>query len=58
MKKSAEIFLVQGFKMTVAAALISLFSVANVQAQDTKGQAVVSTETVTATVVNVNQKNA
>ena len=56
MKKSIEIFSVQGFKTTAAAALISLFSIANVQAQDTKGQAVVSTETVTATVVKVNQK--
>ena len=56
MKKSTEIFLVRGFKTTAAAALISLFSIANVQAQDTKGQAVVSTETVTATVVSVNQK--
>ena len=56
MKKSTEIFSVQGFKTTAAAALISLFSIANVQAQDTKGQAVVSTETVTATVLSVNQK--
>jgi hypothetical protein len=56
MKKGTEIFSVQGFKTTAAAALISLFSIANVQAQDTKGQAVVSTETVTATVVSVNQK--
>jgi len=56
MKKSIEITWVQGFKVTAAAALISLFSITYAQAQDTKGQAVVSSETVTATVVNVNQK--
>jgi hypothetical protein len=56
MKKSIEIFSVQGFKTTAAAVLISLFSLTNAQAQETKGQAVVSTETVTATVVSVNQK--
>ena len=46
----------KNFKTTSAAALISLFSIANSQAQDTKGQAIVSSETVTATVVQVNQK--
>ncbi len=56
MKKSTGIFSVQGFKTTAAAALIGLFSITGTQAQDTKGQAVVSTETVTATVVSVNQK--
>ncbi len=56
MKKSTETSLVQGFKATAAAALISLFSIVNSQAQDTKGQAVMSSETVTATVVQVNQK--
>jgi len=56
MKKSTKIFLVQGINTTLAAALIGLFSVVNVQAQDTKGQAVVTTETVTATVLSVNQK--
>jgi hypothetical protein len=56
MKKNAEISFVQCFKATGIAALISLFSIAGLQAQDTKGQAVVSSETVTATVVAVNQK--
>jgi len=56
MKINTGIFSAQVFKITVAAVLISLFSLANAQAQDTKGQALVSTETVTATVVNVNQK--
>jgi hypothetical protein len=55
-KKSIENSLVQGFKATVAAALISLFSITNAQSQDTKGQTVISSETVTATVVKVNQK--
>ena len=56
MKKSIEILLLQGFKATAAAALISLFSIANTQAQEVKGQTVVSSQTVTATVVSVNQK--
>ena len=56
MKKSIEISIVQGFKATAAAALISLFSITNAQSQDTKGQTVMSSETVTATVVKVNQK--
>ena len=56
MKINTEIFAVRLLKTTVAASLISLFSIGNAQAQDTKGQAVVSTETVTATVVKVNQK--
>ena len=42
MKKSIEILLLQGFKATAAAALISLFSIANTQAQEVKGQTVVS----------------
>ena len=56
MKKSMKISFVQDLKAITAAALISLFSINNSQAQDTKGQAVVSSETVTATVVQVNQK--
>jgi hypothetical protein len=56
MKKRIEISIVQGVKATAAAALLSLFSITNVQSQDTKGQTVVSSETVTATVVSVNQK--
>jgi hypothetical protein len=56
MKKNTGISPVKYLKLTVAAALISLFSIAHSQAQDTKGQAVVSSETVTATVVKVDQK--
>ena len=56
MKKRIEISFVQGFKAIAAAVLISLFSITNAQSQDTKGQTVVSSETVTATVVSVNQK--
>jgi hypothetical protein len=56
MKKSSGISFVNNFKVTAAIALISLFSITNAQAQDTKGQAVVSSETVTATVIKVNQK--
>jgi hypothetical protein len=56
MKKNTKISFMKNFKTTAAAALISLFSVTNAQAQDTKGQAVVSSETVTATVIQVNQK--
>jgi hypothetical protein len=56
MKKSTEKSFVQDVRLTTAAALISLFSIANAQAQDTKGQTVMSSETVTATVVQVNQK--
>jgi len=47
---------IQGFKSTAAAALISLLSLTSGQAQDVKGEAVVSSETVTATVTKINQK--
>ncbi len=56
MKKTIRISFVQVFKGTAVAALISLFSLTGVQAQETKGQAVVSSQTVTATVLSVNQK--
>lgn len=56
MKKNNQTILVQYFRATAAIVLISLLTLSNAQAQDTKGQAVVSSETVTATVVNVNQK--
>jgi ribosomal protein S1 len=56
MKKTIKISFVQVFKGTAVAALISLFSLSGVQAQETKGQAVVSQQTVTATVLSVNQK--
>ena len=56
MKKFTRILFVRIIKATVVTAMISLFSIVNVQAQDTKGQSVISTETVTATVLSVNQK--
>ncbi len=56
MKKSNEIFLEKGFKATAAAVLICLFSIATTQAQEVKGQTVVSSQTITAAVVSVNQK--
>jgi ribosomal protein S1 len=56
MKKTFKISLTHVFKGTAVAALISLFSLSGVQAQETKGQAVVSQQTVTATVLSVNQK--
>ncbi|HSZ34576.1 MAG TPA: hypothetical protein VK772_14775 [Puia sp.] len=57
MKKTFRISFAQVFKGTAVAALISLFSLSGVQAQETKGQAVVSQQTVTATVLSVNQKS-
>ena len=56
MKKKIENLFSQGLKSAAAAALISLFSLTNAQAQDTKGEAVVSSETVTATVTKINHK--
>jgi hypothetical protein len=56
MKKNTKLSLLQYFKATVAAALISMFNISDSQAQDTKGQAVVSSETMTAKVIAVNQK--
>lgn len=46
----------QGFKASIGVLLISLFCMVNAQAQEVKGQTVVSSQTVTATVVSVNQK--
>jgi hypothetical protein len=56
MKKEIENPMLQGLKATAAAALISLFSLTNAQAQNTKGEAVISSETVTAKVLMINQK--
>ena len=56
MKKKIGNLFIQGLKSTAAAALISLFSLTSGQAQDVKGEAVVSSETVTATVTKINQK--
>jgi ribosomal 50S subunit-recycling heat shock protein len=56
MRKEIEVPQRQGFKAIVAAVLVSLFSLTNAQAQEIKGSAVVSSETVTATVTKINQK--
>jgi hypothetical protein len=56
MKKQLKFLLVSGFRMITATALITFLSVSYTQAQETKGQAVVSTETATATVTKINQK--
>ncbi len=56
MRKKIEFLSRQGFRIIAATALISIFSLTNAQSQEIKGQTVVSSETVTATVVSVNQK--
>jgi len=56
MRKEIEVPQRQGFRLIAAAVLVSLFSLTNVQAQEVKGSAVVSSETVTATVTKINQK--
>jgi hypothetical protein len=56
MKKSIKNLFFKNLKAIVAVAMISFFSVSNSRAQETKGQTMVSSETVTATVVQVNQK--
>jgi hypothetical protein len=56
MKKNTSTSFVKILKGTGLALLISVASLTGSQAQDTKGQAVMSSETVTATVVAVNQK--
>ena len=47
---------IPGLKSTAVALLICMFSFNNAPAQDTKGEAVVTSETVTATVLKINQK--
>ncbi len=56
MKNKIEDLFSQGFKSMIAAALISLFNFSNAQAQNTKGEAVISTVTATATVTKINHK--
>jgi hypothetical protein len=56
MKKQIENLFIKGFISLAVAALIILSSLTNAEAQDTKGEAVVSTQTVTATVTKINQK--
>jgi hypothetical protein len=55
MRKEMKLTQTQGIKAIAAAALISLFSLTNAQAQEVKGEAVVASETVTATVTKINQ---
>jgi Cu/Ag efflux protein CusF len=56
MKKNIESLLVRSVRTAVSISLFSILSFSYAQAQETKGQAVVSSETVTATVVKVDQK--
>jgi hypothetical protein len=56
MKKTTKISFAYFIRTMVSIVLISLFTMAGLQAQVKEGQAVLSTETVTATVVQVNQK--
>ncbi len=55
MRKEMKVTQRHGMKAIAAAALISLFSLTNAQAQEVKGGAVVSSETVTATVTKIDQ---
>ncbi|MDP4265486.1 MAG: hypothetical protein Q8941_23375 [Bacteroidota bacterium] len=56
MKKNYRFSFLQGFNAIAAASLITLLSITTGQAQDTKGQAVVASVTVTATVTKIDQK--
>jgi hypothetical protein len=56
MKNKIRTLSKQGFISTAIAMLICLFSLAFAQAQNTKGEAVVASQTVTATVTKINQK--
>jgi hypothetical protein len=56
MRKKIQISTLFQFKMIAAAALVSLLSLTYVQAQEVKGQTVVSSVTQTATVTYINQK--
>jgi len=57
MKKNIENLFIRGFKSVAAAALISLVSLLNVQAQDSQGEAVISSITATVTVTKINHKS-
>jgi Cu/Ag efflux protein CusF len=56
MKKMIASLLQQGIRVFTIAAMISLFSVGHVKAQEVKGSSVMSTETTTATVTKIDQK--
>ena len=56
MKKEIRNSMLRGLKTTAAASVIGLFSLTNAQAQGTKGEAVISSVTVTAKVLKINQK--
>jgi len=55
MKNKIGTFSNPGFKSTAIAILICLLGLAGAKAQDTKGEAVMSSQTVTATVKKINQ---
>jgi len=55
MKKTSRLFL-RSMRATAAAAFIGLISMGSAHAQEVKGEPVTASETVTATVLNVNQK--
>jgi Cu/Ag efflux protein CusF len=57
MKKKIENVFVQGFKSILAVLLISMFSVTLTKAQNNKGEGIVSSQTVTATVTKINHKS-
>ena len=56
MKKKIDTSTLRQFKAISVAALVSLLSLTNVQAQEVKGQTMVASVTKTATVTNINQK--
>jgi Cu/Ag efflux protein CusF len=56
MKNRIFISILQGFRMIIFVALISLTGTMNIRAQGVKGQAMVATTTATATVTKINQK--
>jgi Cu/Ag efflux protein CusF len=57
MKNKIKKLFIQGFTAILAVVLISLFSMTNAQAQNTKGEMVMATATVTATVTKIDHKS-
>jgi hypothetical protein len=56
MKKTIKFSFLRGAQLTAAAAFISLIGLTSAKAQQVQGQTVTSSQTVTATVLSVNQK--
>ena len=56
MRKKTGYSTMQGLRIIAAIILVSLLSTTHIKAQDTKGQAVMSSVTTTATVTSINQK--